>query len=606
MQINSLKINGFGKLKDKQIDFNNGINIVHGKNEAGKSTVLKFITGMFYGLSKNKNGQNIPDSEKYEPWNTEEFSGRISYELDNGSKYEVYRDFKKKNPKIFNENLEDISKTFNIDKTKGNQFFYDQIEIEEDIFNSSIITKQAEVKLNEKEQNGLIQKISNILGTGEDNSSYTQVVTKLKKKLNDEVGTSNTKERPINLVENRISELENTKKELLSYEDSKFDIDNKIEEVKYQINKKSEELNQLRQANLQKESLKEKENLITINENIANDIQEQISTLKAEEKENRNLKKNAPNKVLPAIISIVIIALVILSILINTIIIKSVIICITIVLFLLLAIMYIKRKKEINKIKNINRETKNKIRILENNLIPKKEEIKKLQKEYEAQINEIKEQYNINNLNSILQNIDNTQNELNQDNIKLHTLEIDKNNVIPKLEKLVNVEEELEALKEEKQELELKRENIKRTLEYLEIAYNKMKEQITPKFTEELSRAIDQISDGKYKNVRINTNGEIIVETQNGEYINAENLSVGTIDQLYLSLRIAAIKEVTKENMPIILDEAFAYYDDIRIGNILKYLSEQYKNKQVIIFTCTQREKECLEKNNIQYNLIEL
>lgn len=606
MQINSLKINGFGKLKDKQIDFNNGINIVHGKNEAGKSTVLKFITGMFYGLSKNKNGQNIPDSEKYEPWNTEEFSGRISYELDNGSKYEVYRDFKKKNPKIFNGNLEDISKEFNIDKTKGNQFFYDQIEIEEDIFNSSIITKQAAVKLNEKEQNGLIQKISNILGTGEDNSSYTQVVTKLKKKLNDEVGTSNTKEKPINIVENRIVELENTKKELLSYEDSKFDIDNKIEDVKYQINKKSEELNQLRQANLQKESLKEKENLITINENIANDIQEQISTLKAEEKENKNLKKNAPNKALSAVIGIIIIALVILSILINSIIIKSVALSITVVLFLLLAIMYIKRKKEINKIKNINRETKSKIRILENNLIPKKEEIKKLQKEYETQINEIKEQYNINNLNSILQNIDNTQNELNQDNIKLHTLEIDKNNVIPKLEKLVNVEEELEALKEEKQELELKRENIKRTLEYLEIAYNKMKEQITPKFTEELSRAIDQISDGKYKNVRINTNGEIIVETQNGEYINAENVSVGTIDQLYLSLRIAAIKEVTKENMPIILDEAFAYYDDIRIGNILKYLSEQYKNKQVIIFTCTQREKECLEKNNIQYNLIEL
>lgn len=606
MQIKNLKINGFGKLKDKQIDFNNEINVVHGKNEAGKSTVLKFITGMFYGLSKNKNGQNIPDSEKYEPWNAEEFSGRISYELDNGSKYEVYRDFKKKNPKIFNENLEDISKEFNIDKTKGSQFFYDQIEIEEDIFNSSIITKQAEVKLNEKEQNGLIQKISNILGTGEDNSSYTQVVNKLKKKLNDEVGTSNTKEKPINIVENRIAELENTKKELLSYEDSKFDIDNKIEEIKYQINKKSEELNQLRQANLKKESLKEKENLIAINENIANDIQEQISTLKTEEKENRNLKKNAPNKIIPTIISIVIIALVILSILINSIIIKSVALSVAVVLTIILVATYIKRKKETDKVKNNNREIKSKIRILENNLMPKEEEIKKLQKEYGAQINEIKEQYNINNLDSILQNIDKAQNELNQDNIKLHTLEIDKNNVIPKLEKLVNVEEELEALKEEKQELELKRENIKRTLEYLEIAYNKMKEQITPKFTEELSRAINKISDGKYKNVRINTNGEIIVETQNGEYINAENLSVGTIDQLYLSLRIAAIKEITKENMPIILDEAFAYYDDIRIENILKYLSEQYKNKQVIIFTCTQREKECLEKNNIQYNLIEL
>ena len=606
MKIKNLKINAFGKIQNKQIDFVEGINVIQGENEAGKSTILKFIIGMFYGLSKNKNGQSIPDIEKFEPWNNEDFSGKISYDLDDGKKYEVYRNFKKKNPKIFNENLEDISKKFNIDKTRGNQFFYDQVEMEEDIFNSSVITKQTEVKLSEKEQNSLIQKISNILGTGEDNSSYTQIVTKLKKKLNDEVGTSNTKERPINLVENRIVELENTKKELLSYEESKFDIDNKIEEVKYQINKKSEELNKLRQANLQKESLKEKENLISINENISNNIQEQISTLKAEEKENRNLKKNMPNKIIPILIGIAIIALVILSILINSIIIKSVALGVTIVLTIILVATYIKRKKETDKVKNNNREIKSKIRILENNLMPKEEEIKKLQKEYEAQINKIKEQYNINNLDTILQSIDNTQNELNQDNIKLHTLEIDKNNVIPKLEKLVNVEEELEALKEEKQELELKRENIKRTLEYLEIAYNKMREQITPKFTEELSRAIDKISDGKYKKVRINTSGEIIVETQNDEYINAENLSVGTIEQLYLSLRIAAIKEVTKENMPIILDEAFAYYDDNRLENILKYLAEEYKNKQVIIFTCTQREKECLDKNCIQYKLIEL
>ena len=133
-----------------------------------------------------------------------------------------------------------------------------------------------------------------------------------------------------------------------------------------------------------------------------------------------------------------------------------------------------------------------------------------------------------------------------------------------------------------------------------------MKEQITPKFTKELSKAMEKISNGKYKNVRINTNGEIIVEQENGEYINAENLSIGTIDQLYLSLRLATIKEISKENMPIILDEAFAYYDDNRLENILKYLSSEYNNKQVVIFTCTNREKEILEKMQIKYNLIEL
>ena len=133
-----------------------------------------------------------------------------------------------------------------------------------------------------------------------------------------------------------------------------------------------------------------------------------------------------------------------------------------------------------------------------------------------------------------------------------------------------------------------------------------MKEEITPRFTEKLSKTIEKISNGKYKNVRINTLGEIIVEDKNGEYINAESLSIGTIDQLYLSLRLASIEEITKEKMPIILDESFAYYDNERLKNILKYLEEEYKYNQIIVFTCTKREIEQLDNLKIEYNLIEL
>ena len=50
--------------------------------------------------------------------------------------------------------------------------------------------------------------------------------------------------------------------------------------------------------------------------------------------------------------------------------------------------------------------------------------------------------------------------------------------------------------------------------------------------------------------------------------------------------------------MPIILDEAFAYYDEARLTNILKYISEEFKNNQIIILTCTNREREILEKLN--------
>ena len=66
------------------------------------------------------------------------------------------------------------------------------------------------------------------------------------------------------------------------------------------------------------------------------------------------------------------------------------------------------------------------------------------------------------------------------------------------------------------------------------------------------------------------------------------------------------MNEISEEKMPIILDEAFAYFDNERLENIIKFISENYDKNQVIIFTCSNREKEILDKLNIKYNLINL
>ena len=606
MKIKNLKINGFGKIKDKEINFQNGINVIYGENETGKSTLLKCITAMFYGLSKNKNGGTIPEIEKYEPWETDEFSGKIAYELDNNKTYEVYREFKKKNPKIFNKNLEDISKEFNVDKTKGIEFFKDQVGIEEDIFTSSVITKQAEVKLDEKEQNTLIQKISNILGTGEDTTSYTTIVNKLKKKLNDEVGTINTKERPINIVENRIQELELQRKELDKYQLYKFDIDERITSTNEEIEKLNKDLDRLREKKKKKGKLKENENRININKEMLNRLQDEIDNLNNEKK-----KYKCENKAkLPKVNLISIILLLILSVI--SLIFKSntyIKILLPVVLGIYCIYLITKvhlKNKDNNKVKEKQKEISESIKILENNKERQLAELENIEEEYNKQLTEIKNKSGVVQLDNLLELIDDKQRKINEKSLNLYTLKIDNDNLIPRLEELVNIQEKLGSLKEEKKDLELKRDNIRRTIEYLEIAYNKMKEHITPKFTEELSKVMEKISNSKYKNVRINTNGEIIVEQKNGEYIKIENLSIGTIDQLYLSLRLATVKEITKENMPIILDEAFAYYDDNRLENILNYLANEYNKKQVIIFTCTDREKQILEKLQIKYNLIHL
>lgn len=98
----------------------------------------------------------------------------------------------------------------------------------------------------------------------------------------------------------------------------------------------------------------------------------------------------------------------------------------------------------------------------------------------------------------------------------------------------------------------------------------------------------------------------MVTEIENGDYVPADRLSIGTIDQLYLSLRLAIIKELTEENIPIILDEAFAYYDDERLKNILQFIFKEFNNLQIIIFTCTDREKKLLNELNINYNLINI
>ena len=614
MKINYLKINNFGKLNNKEINFNNNINLVYGQNESGKSTLLKFITGMFYGISKNKNGKELSDMEKFSPWNKEEFSGKIIYELDNKETYEVFRDFSKKNPKIYNSNSEDVSKEFTMDKNKQNQFFYDQTKIEENLFFNTTVVEQNETVLDLNSQNNLLQKIANILSSGENNISYKKIMEKLNKKIIEEIGTDRTKGRPINLVEDEIHNLEN-KINLL--QNNKLRKNNLVEE----INNKKEEISLLEnEIKILKEikEKKEKEELdlekIKINENIIKEYEEKKLSIK-NKKINNNESKN--NKKLNKIEIILIPILILLNILINIINLNNTIrisigiislISFIITEYIIRKNKKIKNKNEINLLEeNINNKNKEILNNKKNIEETKKEELNYLIKKYNHILNseEIINLFN-KNLNNIQDQINLLENKLNKNKIEINTLNIEQNHINEKEEEYSELDERLQFLYLEKQNLEKLNEYYELIKIALENAYYKMKKDITPKFTKELSSLVEKISNGKYKNVKFKPEEGLIVELENGEYINANRLSIGTIDQLYLSLRLSSMNEISNEKMPIVLDETFAYYDNERLENILKYISENYKENQILIFTCTNREKEIMNKLNIQYSLIEL
>ncbi len=618
MKINYLKINGFGKLEDKEIKMSENINLIYGNNEAGKSTLLKFIAGMFYGISKNKNKKEFSDYERYKPWNKDEFSGKIIYQLDNNEQYEVFRDFTKKNPIIYNKNGEDISKHFNIDKTKGNEFFYEQTQIDEETFFSTAMISQKQVVLDNNEQQTLTQKMANILSTGEENISYKKAMEKLNKKQLEEIGTERTNERPINIINSKIEEIKEEIKEIKLEKERKNEVAENIKNIEKEILEKNTKIELIKEIKKYKEEERIEEEKIKINKKIIEEENEKINNLK-NKINNEQKNKNKKNYLLFIMFLLIIINILLLIFNKNKIFLWT-LIAFSIISIFLIIFNYRKKIKNKNLQKDYKNKIKNEIEIIENNIKNIENKIKNTEREInkntETEKILIKNKYNKNieeidnllNLNSEKINIEleETENVLSASRLKLNTNEIDYKNLEEKENKYVELEEKLQGYLQEKEDLKSLNNSIELTKQALENAYKKMKNEITPKFTKNLSEIVEKISAGKYKNVKFMDGEGIIVELENGEYVNANKLSIGTIDQLYLSLRLSAIQEISEENMPIILDEAFAYYDTERLTNILTYLNKTYTNKQIIIFTCSKREQEILEKNNIKYTITNL
>lgn len=621
MKIKNLKINGFGKLENMEINLSDNINLIYGKNEAGKTSLLKFISGMFYGISKNKNKKEFSDFERYKPWKAKEFSGKIKYKLDNNNEYEVFRDFAKKNPQIYNEKGEDISKNFNIDKTKGNEFFLEQTKIDESMFFSTTLIEQKNVVLESNEQALLTQKIANILTTGEENTSYKKTIDKLNKKLVEEVGTERTVGRPLNIVLDKLEKINQEKDIEKGKENLKQELENKKNNIKNKIKEKEIKLSLIKEIKKIYESINIENEKIKINKNLKEEEILKIDNLENKIKENSN-KKNKNNLI--NIISIFI--LIFLNIFLyflkfNNIIKYTLIASIMILIFLIIlkTNKNIKQKKEKNKKekiildeinlieKNINNIQKN-IEEINNEKFKKEETEKKLiQKKYNEKIEAEELEYllkiNLIEINTILEQLEK---EISTLKLQSYTNDIDYNNAVKKEEEKAKKIEIESNLLEEKRELINLGISINIAKEALDNAYKKMKEEITPKFTRNLSKIVEKISGNKYSKTKYIDEEGLIVELENGEYVNANKLSIGTIDQLYLSLRLSAMQEVTEEKMPIILDETFAYYDDERIENVLNYLKNNYQENQIIIFTCSNRERKILEKNNVEFNYINL
>ena len=69
MKITELILKNFGKFTNKQILLSDGINIIYGENESGKTTLHTFLKGMLFGMERKRGRAAATDTFRtYEPW----------------------------------------------------------------------------------------------------------------------------------------------------------------------------------------------------------------------------------------------------------------------------------------------------------------------------------------------------------------------------------------------------------------------------------------------------------------------------------------------------------------------------------------------------------
>ena len=180
MIIKRVNIIAFGGLKDKVISFDNGINVIYGENEAGKSTIQAFIKIWLYGMSSYK-GKDYKQNErlKYMPSTGETISGELYVESKNKD-YIIRRTFGKSKKEDTSSIIDVITgeEISYISKDEPGKYFFN---INRATFINTLFIGQLGVGVRKDKEGEIIDKIANSIGIDDGQVSVDVAIAKLNK-----------------------------------------------------------------------------------------------------------------------------------------------------------------------------------------------------------------------------------------------------------------------------------------------------------------------------------------------------------------------------------------------------------------------------------------
>ena len=130
--------------------------------------------------------------------------------------------------------------------------------------------------------------------------------------------------------------------------------------------------------------------------------------------------------------------------------------------------------------------------------------------------------------------------------------------------------------------------------ETLAEARQELQRRFAPGITRRTGQLMSDMTGGRYDRLRIGEDLSIWAGAGGEDTLfDTRWRSEGTVDQLYLSLRLA-VAEAMLPQAPLILDDALARFDDTRTASAMEILKDMAQSRQVILFTCHSREKAML------------
>lgn len=624
MRFLDLHINGFGKFHDTSVAFEDGINIIYGKNEAGKSTIHTFIRGMLFGMERQRGRAARTDLySKYEPWeNSGTYEGQLRLESE-GTIYRIERSFQK-NKKEFTMVNETIGREIEPTKSVMDDLL---CGLSETAYNNTISISQ----LKSATDDSMVSELKNYIANMNTSGNMALNITKATSYLKNQKKQLETQLMPeaARTYTSLLSEIRNMDKEIASPEYA-----NQMQEyqVMRQQVKKEIDLNQQEKQELADKVSRGRQVLDEFefaDEASITSYLNKTEEIYNEYNESKAASEHKFGRVIPIILFLLTAVclagagyfgfwylrpgntlLPALPVGISAGKSAAAVGAGALILFLIGIFMAVRRRQHEKESKlcfatlseifkrhlgdsSVSDEALDALRarLAEFTrlcqMILKSELTLKSQTE---KISSLREKQN--DCSEVIEQQQRVQWELEK---KLEHLSDCKD----RAQALKHIIEENERLRQEISAIDLAQETMKDLSTSIRDSFGLY-------LNKTASELINGITGGVYSSMSIDENLNAYLNTKK-KLIPLEQVSSGTADQIYLALRLAAAKLIqTKEDaMPLIFDDSFVLYDDERLEKALKWLPSAYKG-QMIIFTCHQRESELLSENGILYQLIRI